>query len=63
MKLNAADQLRLPRLIVDLEEVNKNIASQHEGTFNFIDELLSGDGHDINIYKRENGDKNEEKKL
>lgn len=51
MELNARDQLRLSRFIIDLEEMDKNITSQHERTFNFVDKLFGWDGHDINIYK------------
>lgn len=51
VELNAWDQLSLSRLIVDLEEVNENVAAHHERTFDFVDELLRGDGHDVDIWK------------
>jgi hypothetical protein len=52
VELNARDQLRLSRLVVHLEEVDENVASQRERTFYLVDELSRGDGHDINIYKK-----------
>lgn len=32
--------------------MNENVAAHHERTFDFVDELLRGDWHDVDIWKK-----------